>query len=128
VCALWRISLSAGQALPSAVNSPCLSAYWLKDGGKSLPLSASVATPPLAAPGGKAALLLQLRSRPLRPRTAEAAVRGEAGIGTRLLLSDSKVNILEFLLGPGEECAFHRHRLPYLFTNFSNSFTQSLAE
>uniref|UniRef100_A0A7S4FA78 Uncharacterized protein n=1 Tax=Chrysotila carterae TaxID=13221 RepID=A0A7S4FA78_CHRCT len=49
------------------------------------------------------------------------------GVGTRLLLEDGAVRVWEFHLAPGEECSFHVHTLPYVFTNISdNSLTLAL--
>jgi len=49
-------------------------------------------------------------------------------VGTRLLLSDERVDLWEFALAPGDRCAFHTHRRPYAFVNLEPSWTQALAE
>ena len=70
--------------------------------------------------------LLRLGVRDGRGATAINNVGGTA-IGTRLLLSDEAINVWEFALAPGEECAYHTHGLPYFFTNLTASLTLALA-
>jgi len=52
--------------------------------------------------------------------------REGTAVGTRLLLSDDAINIWEFRLGTEERCQFHRHTIPYFFTNLTYSMTQEL--
>lgn len=47
-------------------------------------------------------------------------------VGTRLLYTDNQVNIWEFCIKPGERCHYHKHHLPYLYTNLTESLTQEL--
>ena len=97
-------------------------AYWLEH-RRGAPLRAAVAPP--GAPAPVPALLLQLHGEPLHsPQPPE----DEPPVGTRLLLRDDRLDIWQFSLAPGEECAFHRHYRPYVFVNLEVSLTQALDE
>ena len=56
------------------------------------------------------------------------AVDEHDAVGTRLLLTDERVNIYEFRLAAGQSCNYHQHGLPYCFVNLSSSLTQALDE
>lgn len=77
--------------------------------------------------------LLHVRDPPFQLANAPLVsqnniVDDSAPIGTRLLHGDDRVNIWEFLLRPGDSCAFHRHKRVYLFLNLAASLTQALEE
>jgi hypothetical protein len=54
---------------------------------------------------------------------------GMESIGTRLLLyTNESVNIWEFHLEPRSRCSYHRHHLPYFYTDLTESLTQELTQ
>lgn len=129
ICVLNAIAPSATeQMIPADAIE-----YWLSVSkfGKlsAMERLAEATQPPTQA---KELILLRLLDPPAQsPTTAQLNEKlpGDGvDVGTRLLLSDARVNIWEFMLRPGDSCRFHRHRLPYFFINLTASLTQALAE
>ncbi len=102
--------------------------YWLRARPREAALALTAARR-RAAEDGASFCVRDERLLRLGVRDGRGAPASSAGgaVGTRLLLSDETVNVWEFALAPGEECAFHTHRLPYFFTNLTASLTLALA-
>ena len=49
-------------------------------------------------------------------------------VGTQLLYTDESDNIWEFHLEPRSRCRYHRHHLPYFYTNLTEILTQELTQ
>lgn len=93
--------------------------YWLT-GDKGGELQAQRHDPGTKAPGRGIRLTL-LKQAAKTSETEQMSV-----VGTRLLYTDDKVTIWEFFLPPGTRCPYHQHRLPYFYTNLTESLTQDL--
>ena len=125
VCVLDKVKAGASfPPLPS--NTRC--SYWLS-GSEGGALVARKDKPPgTIVPTDSIRLSLLIDNESGGAGDKPDRNDGMEPVGTRLLYTDESVNIWEFHLEPRSRCPYHRHHLPYFYTNLTESLTQELTQ